>query len=152
MEPGLGESETFYSLVITAFNSGAMISAFSSGVLLKFIPYWYLILSSLLLQVLSWTLYVFSTTGWLILLSKLLSGLFLGAEFTLALAYISESSQKYQAALKELGEDTKKATRVKHRLFALRTLGFNIGRITGAGIFTLTIIILLKLKYIHIIF
>ena len=68
------------------------------------------------------------------MLSKLLSGLCLGAELTIVHTYIGESNANYQKAIKELGEDDEKAIRVKHRLFGLHSVGNDIGYILGAGI------------------
>ena len=68
------------------------------------------------------------------MLSKLLSGLFIGTELTLGLTYISESNADYKATLKRLGEDDRKANHVKHRLFALNNAGYSIGDAIGTGI------------------
>ena len=135
MEAGLGMSEQFYSWAISVFNIGAVIGALLNGILSKFLPYWYLVLSSLIMHTLGYVLYAIATSGWHIILSKFLSGLFVGAESTLGFAYISESNADYQAAIIELGEDDKKATRVKHTLFALQSLGSNIGYILGPGMY-----------------
>ena len=80
-------------------------------------------------------LYALTNSGWIIILSKLLSGLYLGAEMTLVHTYIGESTIDYQEALMELGEDIKKATRVKHRLFGMHSVGNDIGYILGAGLY-----------------
>ena len=136
MEPGLGESEVFYSSVTAVFNIGAALGAFSSGALIKFIPYWHMILSSLILHTLGYVLYAIATTGWVVMLSKLMSGTFNGAQMTLSLAYISESIAVYDKALKELGEDDdKKASRIKNRLFAFLSFGSNIGYFLGTGMY-----------------
>ena len=135
LEPGLGESEAFYSWVITVFNIGAIVGALSGGLLLKFLPYWHMLLTSLFLHTLGYVLYAVATTGWLIMFSKLLSGVFIGAEMTLALAYFGESNANYREAIKELGKDEKKAIRVKHQLFALHSVGVNVGYIFGPGMY-----------------
>lgn len=136
LEPGLGESEAFYSWVITVFNVGAIVGALSGGLLLKFLPYWHMLLASLFLHTLGYVLYAVATTGWLVMLSKLLSGVFIGAEMTLALAYFGESNVNYREAIIELGKEEKKAIRVKHLLFALHSVGVNIGYIFGPGMYS----------------
>ena len=136
LEPGLGESEEFYSWALASLNVGAVIGAFSSGILVKALPYWYLFLISLILHTVGYVIYAFATSGWHVMLSKLLSGLFIGTELTLGLIYISESNADYKATLKRLGEDDRKANHVKHRLFALHTAGFIIGDVIGTGIST----------------
>ena len=131
----MGESESFYSWVITIFNVGAIIGSLMGGLLLKWVPYWHLVLSSLGLHTLGYILYAVATSGWLVMLSKLLSGVFIGAEMTLALAYFGESQQAYTAAVKQLGKKEGGAGRVKHTLFALHSVGVNVGYVFGPGMF-----------------
>ena len=133
LEAGLGESEAFYSWVITVFNVGAIIGSLAGGLLLKWVPYWHLVLGSLCLHTLGYILYAVAAAGWLIMVSKLMSGVFIGAEMTLALAYFGESSNSYRAAIRELGKNERSAARVKHRLFALHSVGANVGYIFGPG-------------------
>lgn len=78
----------------------------------------------------SYIIYAVTTSPWLILVSKLFSGVFIGMEMTLAFAYFGESYEDYKAALKELG---KKEGRVKDRLFALHSIGVNVGYLFGPG-------------------
>ena len=139
MEPGLGESEAFYSWVITVFNVGAILGSLSGGLLLKWVPYWHLLLGSLVLHTLGYILYAVASSGWLIMLSKLLSGIFIGAEMTLALAYFGESNSSYKTAIKELGKEDGKATRMKHQLFALHSVGINIGYVFGPGMYAVVL-------------
>ncbi len=133
IEPGLGQTEAFYSWVITLFNVGALIGGFGTGCLVKFIPYWYLILVSLVLHTVGYIAYAVSTEGWLIMTSKLLSGFFIGAELTLALSYFAETSIDYQAAMKELGKPVESSEAVRNNLFALHNIGVNIGYFLGPG-------------------
>ena len=139
IEPGLGESEAFYSWVITIFNVGAIIGSLMGGLLLKWVPYWHLVLSSLTLHTVGYILYAVADSGWLVMFSKLLSGVFIGAEMTLALAYFGESNQAYRAAVKGLGEKKEGgACRVKHTLFALHSVGVNVGYVFGPGTLSLS--------------
>ena len=112
---------------------GALIGGFGTGCLVKFIPYWYLILVSLVLHTVGYILYAISNEGWLIMTSKLLSGFFIGAELTLALSYFAESSIDYQAAMKELGKSVESSESVRNNLFALHNIGVNIGYFLGPG-------------------
>lgn len=133
VEPGLGESEEFYSWVITVFNIGAVLGSLSAGLLLKWMPYWHLLLGSLCLHTLGYILYAIASSGWAIMLSKLMSGVYIGAEMTLALAYFGESSSDYKEAVVKLGKDERKANQMKHRLFALHSVGVNVGYVFGPG-------------------
>ena len=117
------------------FNVGAIIGSLTGGLLLKWVPYWHLVLSSLFLHTLGYILYAVADSGWLVMLSKLLSGVFIGAEMTLALAYFGESNETYREAVRGLGKKKKEgqAPRVKHTLFALHSVGVNIGYVFGPG-------------------
>ena len=112
---------------------GALIGGFGTGCLVKFIPYWYLVLVSLVLHTVGYVVYAVSNEGWLIMTSKLLSGFFIGAELTLALSYFAESSIDYQAAMKELGKPVESSEVVRNNLFALHNIGVNIGYFLGPG-------------------
>ena len=110
------------------------MGALSTGTLLRCLPYWYLILTCLVLHTAGYVLYAMATTGWLIMLSKLMSGVYIGAQMTLSLAYFGESNVSYCNAIKQQGKDEKKAKQMKHRLFALQSVGVNVGYIFGPGI------------------
>lgn len=134
IEPGLGESESFYSGVITLFNIGALIGAIVCGVLVKYIPYWHLILISLMTHTIGYVIYAVTYVGWLIMISKVLSGFFIGAEMALALSYFAESSVEYDLLLQDSGKKTSKVS-LKATLFALHNMGVSIGYIFGPGEF-----------------
>ena len=110
-----------------------MIGGFASGCLVKFIPYWHLVLFSLVLHTIGYILYAISNEGWLIMTSKLLSGYFIGAELTLALSYFAESSIDYKAAMKEIGKTVESSATVRNRLFAWHNIGVNVGYFLGPG-------------------
>lgn len=100
---------------------------------MKFFPYWHLVLFSLVLHTIGYVLYAISNEGWLIMISKLLSGYFIGAELTLALSYFAESSIDYQAMMKELGKTVESSEAIRNNLFALHNVGVNIGYFLGPG-------------------
>ena len=112
---------------------GALIGGFGTGCLVKFIPYWYLVLVSLVLHTVGYVIYAVTDEGWLIMTSKLLSGFFIGAELTLSLSYFAESSIDYQATMKELGKPVESSEAVRNNLFALHNVGVNIGYFLGPG-------------------
>ena len=122
----------FYSWVIALFNIGALFGAVGSGLLIKYIPYWYLILLTLLTHTVGYILYAISTEGWLIMLSKILSGIYIGGEMTLALSYFAESSIEYENIMLKLGEKIKGGS-VRRKLFAWHNVGVGIGYIIGPG-------------------
>lgn len=53
---------------------------------------------------------------------------------TLALAYFAESNSSYKTAITGLGEEESRANRMKHQLFALHSVGVNVGYIFGPGL------------------
>ena len=101
--------------------------------LVKFLPYGYVILSSVFLHTVGYVLYAITNTSWLLILSRILSGLYIGVEPSCSLTYIIESSAIYQQATQELGEDNLKANHVKYRLIALHYFGYCFGAILGPG-------------------
>ena len=101
--------------------------------LLKFLPYSYVILSSLLLHTVGYVLYAITNTSWLLILSRILAGLFIGVQTSCSLTYINESSAIYKKATQKLREDNVKANQIKYRLIALHYFGYCFGAIIGPG-------------------
>lgn len=132
ISPGLGESELFYSWVIALFNIGALFGAVGTGFLIKYIPYWHLILLTLILHTVGYVLYAISYEGWVIMLSKFLSGIFIGGEMTLALSYFAESSAEYKNIWQQMGEKRDESI-IRRKLFAWHNIGVGIGYILGPG-------------------
>lgn len=132
--PGLGQSELFYSWVIAVFNIGALFGAVGSGFLIKYIPYWHLILAILASHTVGYVLYAISYEGWVIMVSKFLSGIFIGGEMTLALSYFAESSTEYRTIWKQMGENYEERNTIRRKLFAWHNIGVGIGYILGPGI------------------
>ncbi len=132
--PGLGQSEVFYSSVLMLFHGGATFGALLAALLVRVTPYWYLLLFSLTIHTLSYVMYGMAASSWIIAVSKFLSGLFIGMEKTVTFAYFGESYSDYLGALEELGREESKRTRMKDRLFALHSIGVNIGFLIGPGL------------------
>ena len=63
------------------------------------------------------------------MISKFISGYFLGAQMTLALSYASKSSLEYAEVLREMGKtsDEGTAVRVRNYIFALQSIGISLG-------------------------
>lgn len=136
-EYGLGKSETFYSTLIAIFNVGATFSGILAGILAKYLPYWYLFTFALFSHIGGFVLYAVSYEGWVILLSKFLSGIFIGLQRTLALSYATSSSVKYVEALQETGEKINDpevaAGKIRDYLFSAQTIGISLGFFLGPG-------------------
>lgn len=113
---------------------GAFFGAVGTGILSKYIPYWHLTLLMLISHTFGYVLYAISYKGWVIVLSKFLSGIFIGGEMTLALSYFAESSAAYKNVLLQMGVKCDEGT-LKRKLFAWHNIGVGIGYILGPGMF-----------------
>ena len=131
IEAGLGLSEEFYSWIITIFNFGALIGAIGTGILVKIFPFWHMIMSTLICHTAGYILYALSYEKSIIILSKLLSGVFIGGEMTLSLSYFAISAEKYNQLQKELGR--KQKPDIARGLFAWHNIGVGVGYIIGPG-------------------
>ncbi|XP_064395488.1 uncharacterized protein LOC135342628 isoform X1 [Halichondria panicea] len=135
LEPGLGETETFYSLLIAGFEFGGMVGGFVSGVLVGYVPYWYLWAITFVTHILSYIIYCVVSQGWLIMISRLLAGYILGSLVTLSFAYFSSSSEEYVETQKKLGikTDEKSVEKTRNMLFVTIAFGYSTGFIIGSG-------------------
>ena len=135
MEPGLGESELFYSLLISGFNLGSVIGGIANGLLSKCVPQWYLWMFMLLAHTSGYIIYALASNGWLIMLSKIMSGYFLGAVLNLGFSYLSVTSVQYIKLQEERGieVDEKSAFKLRNTLFAMNGIALSIGYFIGPG-------------------
>ena len=134
VEPGLEQSEAFYSLTYVALFVGHVIAAVATGLLFNHIPTWYLFLVSTLCHILGYLLYALATSGWMMILARGLAGLQLGAIDVITFGYYAVSFEKYKENLKTLGLfEEKKAAKVKGYVFSSSTIGYIIGYQIGAG-------------------
>lgn len=134
VESGLGMSESFYSWGITAVNLGQFAGALLAGVLARFLPYTLLILSALLLHTGSYLMYASTSEPQVLILSRLMAGIFEGMEMTLAPAYFSASyNNEYLKALKQLGIEEDKWTKLKDVLYTFHAIAMVIGTALGTG-------------------
>ena len=135
MEPGLEQSESFYSLTYVALFVGHVIAAVTTGLLFNLIPTWYLFLVSTLSHTLGYLLYALATNGWMMILARALAGGQLGSVDSLIFAYYSVSFDKYTENLKTLGKfEKKRATKIRGYVFGTSAIGYIIGFLLGGGI------------------
>ena len=73
----------------------------------------------------------------MLLVGMALAGCFLGAEVTLGFNYATEMSIQYVQLLKEqekeMGDDMKKAVRIRNYLYSTHTVGYSAGFAFGTG-------------------
>ena len=133
-EHGLGLSETFYAWTIAAFSIGEFVGALSAGILTNIIPFWHNVLIGILAHTFGYLLYALATEGWMMIISRLLTGTFVGMQSVTAFTYFGVSYEKYLQALGEgRKEEEGKTVRVKDTLFVLFALSSNMGHLIGPG-------------------
>ena len=135
IEPGLGESETFYSWTYVIMYAGYAVSAVALGLLFNSIPTWYLFMASTLSHIISYTLYALATNGWMMIVSRGLAGVSQGGIDSLAYSYYGVSFEKYIEDLKTLGRyEKERAVKLKGYLFSTVLFGMWLGFFFGVGI------------------
>ena len=133
IEPGLEQSETFYSITYVVLFAGYSVAAVSVGLLFNHIPTWHLLFASTLCHTIAYLIYALAINGWMMIVARALAGLQLGAVTSLAFSYWSFSFVKYTENLKILGTfDEKKAQKAKGYLFSTSTF-VNTGYALGLG-------------------
>ena len=80
-----------------------------------------------------WTIYATAVNGWMLLLSRLLVGIFTGMHYTLTYTYFGERFEDYVAAQKELDNYGERQAAVKDILFALHGIAMYLAYIVGLG-------------------
>ncbi|CAI8044642.1 hypothetical protein GBAR_LOCUS24744 [Geodia barretti] len=134
IEPGLEESESFYTLTYTVLFLGHAIGSIVAGLLFNYIPTWYLFLCSTLSFIFGYLLYALASNGWMMILARGLAGIQLGTSTALSFAYFGVSFEKYTENIKLLEKyESKKVARVKKYLFSTYSIGTFFGRVVGIG-------------------
>ena len=136
IEAGLGLSEDFYHVAISAFSIGELLGAMTASIFSSRIPLWYNTMAALLCHITGFVVYATATSGWMIILARLLSGIFIALQTVVSLTYFGVSYQHYLEVLEpeERTKEEGKATRVKDTLFALYAFSANIGNLIGPGL------------------
>ena len=134
IEPGLQQSESFYSLTYTVFFMGYTAAAIANGFLFNLIPAWYLFLTTILSHTLGYLLYALSINGWMMLAARGLAGFSLGLVISVTFAYFGVSCDKYAENLTIVGRfEEKKVARVKAFIYSTYNIGNTIGFALGGG-------------------
>ena len=94
-------------------------------------PCWYLNLVALLAHTSGYILLLITYDPWVVMISKALSGFYIGAESTVVLAYLAESSVDYTRAMKKLGRKVGKSSDIRNHLYALHHFGVIAGFFIG---------------------
>ena len=136
IEAGLGLSERFYHVAISALRIGQLLGAMMASIVSGRIPLWYSTMATLLCHITGFVVYAMATSGWMIIVARLLSGMFIGIQVVLSLAYFGVSYLRYLEVLEpeERTKEEGKTTRVKDILFALFAVSENVGNLIGPGL------------------
>ena len=128
-------SDNVYAWSVSVNNIGGLLGGLSGGALACFVPYWYGLLVALLFNVVGFLIYAIAQQGWMIILARLLIGIFSGLQRSLVFAYISVSYQSYVETKRYAGKKVNltKYCRVKDLVFSLYTISASAGFFVGSG-------------------
>ena len=129
-EPGLGESEVFYSWVISVNNIGGFLGGIAGMLCTTILPYWFSFMISLACHTFGFLLYAVVTHGWMLIIGRLLIGIFSGLHRSLTFAYFAVTYEYYISE----NQESNKYCRIKDLLFALYTVSTSLGFLIGAGV------------------
>ena len=126
-------------MLISSVNFASLIGGVISGLLMRSVPYWHLLLIALVSHTVGFVLYCLSYQGWLMMIARLLSGYFVGAIVTLSFGYCTVSSEAYVKVRSDLGKQTdeKSSFRIRNYLFSALSLSHGVGVVISAGKFSI---------------
>ena len=138
IEAGLGLSERFYHVAVSAFSIGELLGAMTASIVSSRIPLWYNTMAALLCHITGFVVYATATSGWVMIVARVLSGTYIGLQTVILFAYFGVSYQHYLEVLEpeERTKEEEKTTRVKDTLFALYCAAGNMGTLIGPGLIT----------------
>ena len=136
IDAGLGLSERFYHVAISAFSIGQLLGAMTASIVSSRVPLWYSTMAGLLCHITGFAVYAMATSGWMMIVARILSGMLVGMQRVPSLAYFGVSYLHYLEVLEpeERTKEEGKTTRVKDTLFALYAVSENMGHLIGPGL------------------
>lgn len=126
--------------MIATFSIGEVVAAVLVGFAVKSVPYWHLLFVGIILHTASSLLYATAVNGWMMAVSELLSGAYVGIVETVAFAYIDARAASYERAYatmqqNEAGEIKRlKKSRIKQKGYAVITFTEGISFLAGPGL------------------
>ena len=142
--PGLGQSEFFYSGVVTAYSIGEVTFALVYAYLFHVVPYTYIYLSLLMSYILGSVLYAVASHGWMILVARFLVGGCSVINQSTFYVYVAEREVDYEAAYYAAqgemvdADRNKKGRMLKEKMYAYRILGIGAVGLIGTGTVVVT--------------
>ena len=95
IETELGLPERFYHIAVSSFFVGEFLGAFIAGILSSRIPFWYWTIGALLFHTVGFVMYATAMSGWMVIVARLLTGVFAGLGTVTILTYFGVSYQHY---------------------------------------------------------
>ena len=114
-------------MLVATLNGVAAFAALLSGVLVRCVPFWYQYLAYTTALIVGFMLYGISYQGWMLVLSMLTIGLFVGAEGTLGIMYANKLSNT-------IGNEQDRV-KIRNYLYTAHIFGNGIGFIIGTGMY-----------------
>ena len=127
--PGLGESELIYAWAITSFSIGEICGAPFAGLLIKQFPYIVTPLLASLIFAIGGVIYSLATAGWIVIISRLLSGFASTMGEVFQTSYIGEVGTQVEEFKKKGG----KKSHLKDVLYVLFAFTTNGGVVFALG-------------------
>ena len=123
-------------MAISAFSIGEFLGAMTASIISSRIPLWYSTMAALLCHITGFVVYAMATSGWMMIVARVVSGTFIGVQTVLVLTYFGVSYQHYLEVLGPEGrtKEEGKTTRVKDTLFAFYAVSANVGSLIGPGL------------------
>ena len=123
-------------MAISAFSIGELLGAMTASIVSSRIPLWYNTMAALLCHITGFVVYATATSGWVMIVARVLSGTYIGLQTVILFAYFGVSYQHYLEVLEpeERTKEEGKTTRVKDTLFAFYAFSSNIGTLIGPGL------------------
>jgi len=139
VSPGIGQSEFFYSWVVTAYAIGEMTFALVYAYLYNVVPYTYIFLSLTVSYILGYLLCALSSCGWVILVARFLIGAVSVLGESAFYVYVAEREVDYETAYNvtrgrmDDADRSKKQRRLKEKMYAYRAIGAGTANLIGTG-------------------
>ena len=123
-------------MAISALSIGQLLGAITASIVSGRVPLWYNTMAGLLCHITGFVVYGLATSGWMMIVARVLAGMPLGMQRVPSLAYFGVSYLHYLEVLEpeERTKEEGKTTRVKDTLFALFAVSENMGHLIGPGL------------------
>jgi len=137
--PGIGQSEFFYSWVVTAYGIGEVTFALVYSGLYNVVPYTCIFLTLIVSYILGYLLYAVASCGWVILVARFLIGVISVLGESAFFVYVAEREVDYETAYNATRgrmddvDGRKKQRSLKEKMYVYRAIGAGTAYLIGTG-------------------